>query len=243
MLKIAIIDDQKNTLTEIQTICNDYFNNINYLCKIDTFLSSHTFLNHHEVYDIVFLDIEIYDMNGLELAEIIRRNDKDCCICFVSNYGKYALKSFHVHAFDFIEKPLKKAQLINTLDEMFAYYGSKLINKTKILLNNNIALFINDIIYFEYIDKSDEYVNRSVVVHTFYNNYAFKQKISSVLKMLPIGMFGIPHKSFIVNFQNISFIHELEIIMKNKNQVPLSQKRATKFKREFNDYLKKFIIG
>lgn len=246
MINIAILDDNKEDLVELGEICIRYFKDAKYIASINIFSSSQEFLNSEVKYDIIFLDIEIPDINGIEVANIIRTFDKDCCICFISNYNKYALKSYNAHAFDYIEKPISQNKIFKTLDQLFAYYGMRMINKTKIVFPlhySSISLVASEILYFEYFDSNKDYFNRSTIVYTLSDKYALKMKISSVYEMLPVELFTMPHKSFIVNFSNISSIKGNIITMKNGAIVPLSQKRAAKFRIKFNEYIKKYLIG
>ncbi|WP_053373861.1 response regulator [Paenibacillus sp. FJAT-27812] len=70
--------------------------------------------------DIVFLDIEMPDINGLEAAEYIQQLDSSITIVFVTAFSEYAVEAFEVHAFDYLLKPVYPARLAKTVDRIAA---------------------------------------------------------------------------------------------------------------------------
>ncbi|MGX8850434.1 LytR/AlgR family response regulator transcription factor [Amedibacillus sp. YH-ame10] len=242
MIRIAIIDDDLN---DLETFIVSYFEEKSYIFVVDRFSFAKDYLEKKELYDIVFLDVELPDMNGLELAKIIRDTNIEGCICFFTSHKKYALKAYHVHAFDFIEKPATKFRVFKTIDDIFAYHNKQICEKTKICFSSRSEkhdLYVNEIIYFEYFDYSKDYFNRTTIIYTMDNKIALRLRISKVYEELPSDIFFIPHKSFIVNISNIISICGNLITMKNGDIVPLSQKRATQFRKKFKKYIEKQMI-
>lgn len=67
--------------------------------------------------ELVFVDIQLYDMNGLELAERLSGRNKDTVIVFATAYDDYAVKAFELDAFDYVVKPFDERRIIRTLEK------------------------------------------------------------------------------------------------------------------------------
>lgn len=246
MIYIAIVDDDKDTLDLLGNFVEDYYKNINLQVKIYKYLSSNNVLNYAAKFDIFLLDIDLPQKNGLELAKEIRQVNLESCICFITNYNKFASVSYSVHAFDFIEKPVDKMKIYRLFDEIQTYNAYKMLTKNNLIFKTNhtiLSIQVSHILYFEYFDKGFDFLNRSTVLYTDAGKHVLHSKISDVYSNLPQDIFVIPHKSFIINLLNIKCINNNTVIMNNNVEIPLSQKRASTFRKSFNTFIKKYLIG
>lgn len=137
-------------------------------------------------------------------------------------------------------KPIKQTRINTFFDDLFTIFFSleekeyKNFNTTEGLIN----IAINDILYFEYIEKSSEFKNRIVLMHLKENKkYALKKKISLIYTELNHRNFIVPHKSFIVNLNSIKLIKGDKIIMCDETNIPVSQKRSKDIKEIYYTYL------
>lgn len=246
MIYIALIDDEINTLNTIYTLVENYYSSANLQAKIYKYTNPFSLLKNASNFDIVLLDIDLPDLNGIELAKRIRNINLECCICFITNYNKFASESYSVHAFDFIEKPIDKIKITKLFDDIRTYNVYKMISKNNLVFKVNkktISIQTSKIQYFEYFDKGFDFFNRSTVLYTDKDKIVLHKKISDVYNELPSDIFVVPHKSFIVNLLNVKCIKNNIIVMNNNDEVPLSQKRASKFRRAFNEFIKKYLIS
>lgn len=244
-IKIAFLDDDKDTLTYMVELSERYFEATTYQVEISMYTDAKSFLKTDKEYAIIFLDIEMPFMNGLHIAQEIRKVNVDCIICFISNHQKYALSSYHIHAFDYLVKPVQENNLFHLYDEIFHYKQTYLLKEKTLTFQTStstVSLSSSDILYVEYMETSLKYQNRSCVIHTNYEEIPIKTKINELYKSLPATYFAMPHKSFIVNFINIASIDKKDIIMCNGRKIPLSHKRNTSFKKAFQIYTSHFIL-
>lgn len=244
MIKITIIDDDLDFMNELEKKCNIYFHlnlkksiieKINPITiKIDDVLALNLDC------DILFLDVEMPNFSGMELGRRIRSFNKKMFICFITNFSEYAIDSYRIHAFDYILKPVNQEKVNRFFDDLFMFF---ITDKEKVLkkirtIEGLIEISFNDILYFEYLEKSSVYKNRIVLMHL--NNkktYAIDKKISTVFAELDQNEFVVPHKSFIVNLDSIKLIKADKIILNNGVEIPLSQKRRKHIKSQFSNYL------
>jgi DNA-binding LytR/AlgR family response regulator len=104
-VRIAIVEDEQTAAQELKRCLNRYQNERHQELKITRFDNSITFLNDVcTSYDIVFMDIEMPYMNGMQAAAEMRKINTETCLIFVTNMAQYAIKGYEVDAMDFILK-------------------------------------------------------------------------------------------------------------------------------------------
>lgn len=105
MLRLAICDDNEYVVEQIES----YIERIKEVAiKYEVYFSAEEFYkNMHEMdFDVYFLDIEIANTSGIELAEKIRKSNQYSLIVFITSHSRYALDVFRVNTFDFLLKPI-----------------------------------------------------------------------------------------------------------------------------------------
>lgn len=113
MLKACLIDDEELALKYLEKLLLETHE----IDVIGTFLEPKEFLRTvtEAKPDVVFLDIEMAMMNGLELAEEIQMINPSIQIIFVTAYEMYAVKAFELNALDYIVKPLQRQRIAGTV--------------------------------------------------------------------------------------------------------------------------------
>lgn len=230
-MNIALCDDEPQITALLNKHLQLYFGNA---CKINIFNSGSELLHSPLNYQIIFLDISIGDDNGIDLAKIIRCKNKDVFIVFITNYEQYCRQAFSVHAFAYIVKPIHKQELFHTLKEIQLYQKHDIQGKSIRLkvAGGTIQLKPKQIYYFEYINRKVHMVSDSEKI---YVNYT----LSELYSLLQDMDFSMPHRAYIINLQKIKFINKYDITLENGDLIPLAQKKAAAFKKQFEIYLYK----
>lgn len=231
--KIAICDDDKNIQQLLKSACQYYYSDKDYKIHMDIFSTGEELLNSVHKYDYILLDIEMYDLNGIEVAEKIRETDIDTMIVIISGYPKYKNRAYSVHVFDYIDKPISKVRFFNLLDEL-ERYSCKKIEKSYLsfkTIHGVVQLDKDDIVYLEYFD-------RKINIHTIEKEYSLYGKISDLASQLSEFMFLFPHRSYIVNMQYINKIEGNSIFLANSNiTIPISKLKKKEISDTFFKYL------
>ena len=229
-MKIAICDDEKSARDILLQMLSEYPDSFSCL---DIYESGEAFLETHKNYDLLFLDIDMKGMDGIETARKIRLKDKKLKIVYVTAYREYAGKAFSVHAFGYLLKPVKKEKLFAQIEDAKSYREEEKQEEEPlefVTTEGRVLLRPGDIYYFEFW-------NRKIKISTKDGQMEMKGKISDIReKMLEYG-FAAPHKSFVVNMGQIKNIKGYEISLMNGEQIPLSQKQAVGFKETLSKYL------
>lgn len=191
--------------------------------------------------DLVILDIDMPDINGITVAvEIMKRLPKTLFI-FITAYPEYALDSFKVRPADYIIKPYSIEKLKGALMHVIERLSEREINQTKgdtiIFLSERKKHEINqeDILFIEKVD-------RQTVVHTLFGTIETYESLESILKRLDADIFFRVHKSYIINskakYKTINTLGRTkQIKFDNYEKVAyLSRKNIEKFndKRKIN---------
>ncbi|CEO05760.1 DNA-binding response regulator [[Clostridium] sordellii] len=231
MIYIAICDDKINIINKTKKLIQDYDKE-----DIDIYVyeSGEELINSDKEFHIIFLDIDMKGLDGIETAKKLREYDKKVKIIYVTNYTDYTYSAFSVHAFGYLVKPLNKKELYNQLDEALSYTEEISNNLEFITSDGVIRIDTNSIYYFEY-------EQRKVIMKTIDKNYILKKKISEIGKDIQDYGFEMPHKSFVVNLYNIKTIKGYDVHMMDGSVIPLSQKKSSQFRDSLNRYLSKHI--
>ena len=117
-MKIAICDDEKKASEALLEILRECPESVE---KTDVYFSGEELLRAKEQYDLLFLDIDMEGIDGIETARKIRLKDKKVKIVYVTAYSEYAGKAFSVHAFGYLLKPVKKEKVLRQVEDALAY--------------------------------------------------------------------------------------------------------------------------
>lgn len=121
MIKVAVCDDETHIREKLTSIIKDYFYEINRTVWVADFKTGSGLLKANIRFDIIFLDIEMPNMNGIETAKKLRNWDVNSKIIYVTNYAKYQNCAYKVHAFDYICKPVREKAIYEVLSEAVRY--------------------------------------------------------------------------------------------------------------------------
>lgn len=232
MINIAICDDDKNVINEIKNCIEEYkWGN----CTISTYSCGEELLRDKKNFHVIFLDIDMTGIDGIETAKKIRSYDKSVRIIYVTNFTDYVNLAFQVHAFGYLNKPVNKEQILKQLNEAMEYSKENEEEKIEFITSEGIVrLSPKDIYFFEYL-------SRRVKIKTIDKVYTIKENITTIAESMYKYRFLMPHKSFTVNLLYVKSIKGYDIFMMDGTTIPLSQKKSVEFREQFNIFLENHI--
>lgn len=231
MLKFCAIDDNIETLNKLSKILETVFmqHNIDAVVSLKTSSPDEllNFANTNKI-DVLFLDIDLYpNCSGLDLAEKIRKNDKDCYFIFVSAYPEYVFQTFSHKTFDFIFKPFAPKRI----EKCVLRLVDDIISSPKRFIRIDNKNTIIDEREIEYIKRD----GMKIVFHTNIRDYEIYSSISKVESKLPDN-FVRCHKSFIANIDNITKIEPSNnLIYFNSSICDIGPKYKNQFIKHIQD--------
>ena len=198
--KIAICDDEQNQIDYMASIVASWSAHAGHNCEIRTFASAEAFLFEYEedkAFDILLLDIEMENMNGIELAKRIRKDHNRAEIIFITSHFEFVWEGYEVDALDFIVKPADQFSINYVLDKAINRLESTSSTLIAIKTSDGIvSLSSNDITYVEVFDHN-------LVYHTTKGVYDVRGRLSDVLKKLDPKRFIMCNRSFVVNLRYV----------------------------------------
>ena len=236
MIKIAICDDEKYIVDDISVRIMDYFNNDKEKYELFDFSNSADFISFYDEEgkaDIIMMDIEVGDCNGVDIISKIRHIDKNVLVLFITSHTSYVCNAFTVGAFQYILKPIDEKVFNSELHRAVQHvYSNKKILRVEKLGTN---LFV-DVTFITYIES----INKNILIHM--NNkktIETTKQLSNIYEDLSCHNFCQSHRSFIVNLQTVFSVDFNEIRLINGDVVPVSRKYREEFKSKLNTYINK----
>ena len=232
-MQIAICDDIKECRETLYVYSKEFFAQKYIETEIYNFASGEELMaNSHTQFDIILLDIELGDSNGIRLAKEILRTHKNTVIIIVTSYNHYLDDAMDLHVLRFLTKPITQERVFSALSRALAEMEEQIIYIP--LLNNTILqLHVNEIVYLE------AHLKR-VLIYTTKGMYETRKPLKEIRTLLPSGAFGIPHASFIVNLHFIREFSRCELMLANPYEavrIPITNRKQASFKRKFLDFI------
>lgn len=153
ILKIAIVEDDKTQQENNISLLKKYAEQHNVVFSFFAFDNAFLFLQDFKqgTYDIVFMDINMPGINGLDAAKEMRQIDAAISLIFVTDFAQFAIRGYEVDAYDFIVKPVNLEHLTLKLDRLIPFLGKrKEEKKLRIKTGGGIVVVnLDDIVFIE----------------------------------------------------------------------------------------------
>ncbi|MBP3323388.1 MAG: response regulator transcription factor [Clostridia bacterium] len=216
--KIAICDDDISQVDFLESILTPWLKINNILADIKKYSSAKSFLFDYESekdFDILLLDIEMPEINGIELAKTVRKENYSLQIIFITGFYDYFSDGFDVSALHYLIKPVDEGKLFPVLD--------KAINNLKyrqrsVLINTqdaDIKIPLSDIIY---IEAENVFIN----IHTVNGVYRTRTPLTKFYENLDDSFLKV-HRSFIVSLSYVKKITKKDLTLISGDIVPISR--------------------
>lgn len=223
MIKLAICDDEAFMLDDFSTRLSKYMkeNGINY--QINCFTNGKKILEANKIFDIIFLDIQMEELDGMETARQLRESGFGGIIIFITILKENVFDAFEVQAYDYLVKPLEDFRFYRTLDRALRFL-EKETSKNIIIQKNNICKLIpfSQIIYCEVYGRKIYIHRQSNETIDYYN------KLNDLEKCIDNRFFRC-HRSYLVNLDYVCGYSGGIIILSDGSKVPVSRLRKQEF--------------
>ena len=234
MLRIAICDDDRDDLERIKASIINYQNEKSMDISIFSFLSAEELLKKNDKYDIIFLDIEMEKINGIEAAQRIRELNMLVPIVYITSYSRYWRSAYKVHAFDFISKPFVNNDIYAVLDDFIE--SVKESNVQIIQINTEDGIIYQNINEICYILVKGR---KTLEIGTVYKTYNAEEFLKDVIKRINKDDFFQTHRSCYVNLKYVQGCDkDGGITTKFGVWLPLAEKKKMDFLRTISYYLR-----
>ncbi|MCM1530072.1 MAG: LytTR family DNA-binding domain-containing protein [Alistipes sp.] len=221
MIRIAVCDDEVEISEKLTAVIEKVMSDINEEVKICSFTNGYDMLESHIKFSLIFLDIEMPKLNGIETAQKIREIDSRVPIVYVTNYHDYMRNAYRVHAFDYIEKPIEYESIYTVICDYLKTVSSATNDVIEFTTEDSEKIILNA---NEIVTIMCGYKRRTVVVITTEKEYLFNGMITKIYETLDEREFYMPNRSCIINISMVkSFKRNENIIMNDGQDISLSK--------------------
>ncbi len=244
MIHALIVDDELSAIESLKWELNNFCPEVSIVDMFTSPMEAISAINYLKP-DVVFLDIEMPELDGFQLLKKLAYRDFDLII--TTAYNQYAIQSFKENAIDYLLKPVDPDELVKAMDKVKKnrkrhsvgeniekIFERIITNNSQSTISNRIPLALSDRIIM--VDSNQIMYCKSDgnYTHVFMKNkekYLLSKSIKSFATLIPQAQFIRVHKSFIVN---INYISEYlrgdggEIIMTDKMNIPVSRTHKRK---------------
>jgi len=234
MIRCIIVDDEAGAI-EVLTRYVGKTPGLKLLKSFRAAVEALSFLKTHET-DLVFLDIDMPELNGLRLGEMIDRGKTR--IIFCTAYAEFAAQSYDLEALDYLLKPISFERFLQAVSKLLSSAAGAATGGTAersrpespslpcLFVKSGpkiLRLNFSDILYME---KDGHYI----VFHTTTGQALSRMNMAELLAALPPGKFARVHKSFVVHLSKIDAIEKHTVIIRGK-EIPIGDGYREEFLR------------
>ncbi len=232
MVKIALCDDSLEDSSMLETCLRTLSKQTSIQVAVTKFLTGFDLLEHYtNDYDIIFLDVQMPTINGIELAKKIRDIDGTVSLVFMTNFPQYAMNGYSVRAYQYLLKPVSMQEIRKEIGPLLQRASQE--QKQTITVHNDDGLFVvnlNDLQFAEtcgsrYIQLTLS--DRTIILH---------QSMAALEKQIANPRFFRCHASYLVNFNYIKSILDRDIELLGGIRIPVSRHRKKALKEAFMHY-------
>lgn len=225
-MKIAICDDESIFLKRMY----------GYLwqqpdCVVECFLSPDALLHNYktgERYDVVFLDIVMPQVNGIETAKAIREYDESVILVFFTAYLEYAPAGYEVNAFRYLLKPVTEDDMLRTIKDIRA----KLENASLLVRTPECDLLLHtqDLQHLE----AD---NKNTILFYKGDMITLRKGLNELETLLPTSFFFRIHRKYIINLAYVREFDEAHVTLESGRTFPVSRRNIKEFRHAIKAYI------
>ncbi|MDE7267612.1 MAG: LytTR family DNA-binding domain-containing protein [Lachnospiraceae bacterium] len=233
MLLLAVCDDMPIECADIAKQIENILKPSNIDFMIKKFFSGQELFHSKENFDIIFLDIKMPKISGMDLAKKIREQGKQSLIIFITAAREYVFEAFDVEAFQYLLKPIQNHKLKAVLEK--ATKRLQIDANTDFLIisadRQTKKVFLKDILYIESI-------GRIAKIHCNEGTLETYEQIGILADKLVDKSFFRCHKCFLVNLDYVDSFDKTEVRLENGERIMLAKRRYEDFQKRILSYMK-----
>ena len=216
----------------IRSFVSDFFRKKNREISLRTFSSGEELLSYNGQIDILFLDIQMKDMDGMETARKLRANQFRGFLVFITVLKEMVFQSFEVQAYDYLIKPVDEKQFEKTMERLYASIQNASEDSLLVQKGYEGRIIAKDeIIFCEIIDRKIYLNLTSGEIVDYY------ERIENLETKLD-NRFYRCHRSYLINLKHLKGYKNGTVYMDNGKEIPISRLRGKEFSGVVLQYMK-----
>lgn len=229
MIEIAVCDDEAVIREQIQQFITQRVTD----CHIEAYAAGEDLLAADKKFDLVFLDIQMDGLNGMDTARALRQRDQGMLLIFITGLKDYVFESFDVAAFHYLLKPIAEEKMGEVLERALEEIKKRKPQEKRQLLiqtrNRSVNLDQNKILYLESRGKKVE-------IHVPGETVEVYASIGKLEEQLGNNFYRC-HRGYLVNLAHIAEYRTDRIRLSNGEEVYLAKEKYQTFVKTYMRYL------
>lgn len=232
MFRIAVVEDNDDDRSALLSKIKKYEEEFGVKFDIVTFNNGFNFMDKFmPIFHLVFLDINMPGINGMDAAGQIRKVDEKVSICFTTSLAQYAIKGYEVSAIDFILKPVEYSRVKNVIAKTYKEFESGSENQILIKTSNSFSMVSLDDI--EYVVADDHII----IYHTATKEYESWDTLKNVELKLNAPRFYRLSRSVILNLDHTKGVSRNgDVVMRSGAVFQIPRGKKASFIQAVSDY-------
>lgn len=232
MLNVAIVEDDAGDAQNLRNNILRYADQTKNVFNIEFYKNAESFLNYYKAnYDIVFMDIELSGLTGMEAAKKLRKLDSIVVLIFVTNLSQMACDGYAVDALDFIVKPPKYPRFSAVMDRALTKLAAE---------SREDEIVIRTLEATSRIPKSRvlfvEMQSHHAIFHTDERDYSVYGTLKKIKEQFPEDTFALCNSCYLINLRYVKAIEGDTVIVRD-NRLKMSRSKRKSFLEALNVYL------
>lgn len=233
LIRVAIVEDDNKATEILASLINEYRETKGVEIDVRTYKTAISFLSSYAAdIDVVYMDISMPSMNGMDASRELRKMDSRVIIIFVTDMVQYAIQGYEVNALDFIVKPIKYFNVERSLDKALKNLEKR--DVPDIILKHNGVIHRIPVSEIKYI----EVARHRLTYHTLNGDIESWGALDALEKTLPKGRFARCNVGYLVGLEHIKSVIDNDVIVGDES-LKISRSR----KKEFLSKVAKFLGG
>ncbi|EUJ29131.1 response regulator [Listeria floridensis FSL S10-1187] len=230
-MKIAIVEDNLRHQETLLRYLKAYASEQQLELSIDCYNDGIEIVNQYKSnYDVIYLDVEMDVMNGMEAAERIRKMDDAVLLVFITNYVQWAIAGYSVGATDFLLKPLTYFNFLEHFKKVMKKFSVQSDKALAVKIGSGIRkILLNDLLY---IESEGHYLHFHLITETF----SILESMKNMEARLKEDGFFRSHNYYLVNLKYVESIDKNWLKIKGE-QLQISRPRKKAFLEALTNYI------
>jgi DNA-binding LytR/AlgR family response regulator len=232
VIRVGIADDVTSARQELLDHLARFSTESGTEFDVQTFASGESLLAaYRSNFDILFLDVEMADLDGFDTARRVRELDNEVVIVFVTNMSQFAIKGYEVNALSYLLKPVPYFAFAQELARCVERIQRRSSPDLVVTADNAIIrLNLDEIIYIES-------AKHRITVHTFTRPYSYSGTLRAVEKEVESGGFFRSNNYYLVNLRYVKRVEQNTSVMVGGQELAISRARKKPFLEALADHL------
>lgn len=231
MIKIALVEDDEHYREKLSGFLKRYEEETKEKLSVSVFSDGLDITEEsREVFDIIFLDIQMRHMDGMTAAEKIRDRDKNVILIFITNLAQYAIRGYKVEAMDYLLKPVSYFVFSQELEKAMEKVRERTASYISIAQENGMARI--DVSHITYIESQ----GHAITYHTKKEELQVRDSLKNIEQKLAGKGFSRCNNCYLVNLAYVEKVDKNTVTVFGK-ELAVSRPRKKDFMEALADFM------